>query len=445
MKKPSKDIDIEVYGINYEELNNFLSQYGRTDTVGKTFGIIKFRDKDKNEYDFSIPRKESKVGVGHKGFKVDFPKMTLKEAARRRDFTINTIAYDPLEKKIYDYYGGIEDIKNKIIRHTSKQFEEDPLRVLRGLQFQARFGFDLHPGTAKLMKRIVKRDEFKNLPIERVYEEWKKWAEKGEHHYKIFDYIHRTGLDMHYPHIGKLKNIKQDRMFHPEGDVEEHTKHVLKAAARIAGKKKLKGSDKAVLIYSALTHDLGKINTTKTEFIEKYKRNVVTSRGHEKSGGELAAEFLESIGTDNKVKEKVIKLTENHLAHININSIKKEKGKSGAVIKLSRRLDPATIKELSYLSEADSGGRPPLKQGQHPAMKKVLDIAARHDAFSNKVTPLIYGKDLIKLGYKPGVIMGVIIRKVEEMREDGIITDKNQALKFIEKNKKVFKAESKKN
>jgi len=128
-----KDIDIEVYKISYEELEKILSEYGSVDLVGQTFGVILFKPAGSDmTYDFSIPRKENKVGIGHKGFKIFFDKdMTIKEAGARRDFTWNALAYDPLENKIYDYFGGVKDLEDKIIRHTSDAFSEDALRVLR--------------------------------------------------------------------------------------------------------------------------------------------------------------------------------------------------------------------------------------------------------------------------------------------------------------------------
>ena len=138
-----KDIDIEVYGISYADLEQFLSKYGRVDIVGKSFGVIVFNHfefsdcGDKTKYDFSIPRKENKLGVGHKGFDITLDSnLSVKEASSRRDFSMNALAYDPITDELHDYYGGINDLDNKIIRHTSDAFSEDSLRILRAMNFQ---------------------------------------------------------------------------------------------------------------------------------------------------------------------------------------------------------------------------------------------------------------------------------------------------------------------
>ncbi len=111
-----KDLDIEVYGISYDSLAAFLSRYGRVDLVGKSFGVVKLS----NEVDFSVPRRESKTGAHHRDFQATFdPSITPQEAASRRDFTINAMAYDPLTEEVVDFFGGQEDLKNRVLRATS--------------------------------------------------------------------------------------------------------------------------------------------------------------------------------------------------------------------------------------------------------------------------------------------------------------------------------------
>ena len=140
-----KDLDFEVYGLSYEDLLDALSLWGKCDLVGKSFGVIKFTDNGKGgsgkTFDFSIPRRDSKTGVGHKDFTVTFdPTLTPHDAAARRDFTVNSIMYDPLTELIWDYYNGEVDLRDGILRHTSAAFAEDPLRVLRGMQLICRLG-----------------------------------------------------------------------------------------------------------------------------------------------------------------------------------------------------------------------------------------------------------------------------------------------------------------
>ena len=214
--KSPKDIDFEVYGLNYDELNQILSKYGKADLVGQSFGVIKFVGKDGMDFDFSLPRLDSKAGVGHKDFNVEVRSdLTPEEAAARRDFTINAISYDPITHEIVDPYNGRQDLTNKILRHTSDAFAEDPLRVLRGMQFASRFGFDIAPETAELAQSI--REEFQHLPKERIYEEFKKLVTKGIEPGKALDFLYTTGWSANFPEIHDLKDTPQDSEWHPEG------------------------------------------------------------------------------------------------------------------------------------------------------------------------------------------------------------------------------------
>ena len=137
-----KDFDIEVYGIAYDRLAGILARHGRVDLVGKSFGVVKLTTGG-HDYDFSVPRRDSKLGLGHRDFHAAFdPNITPREAASRRDFTINAMAYDPIADELLDFFGGAGDLKNRVLRATSEAFAEDPLRVLRGMQFACRFDLD---------------------------------------------------------------------------------------------------------------------------------------------------------------------------------------------------------------------------------------------------------------------------------------------------------------
>ena len=428
--KSPKDIDIEVYNINYRDLNEILSKFGKTDTVGKAFGIIKFTDKNGNSYDFSLPRKESKTGVGHKGFDVEFDEdMTPKEAASRRDFTWNALAYDPLTNEIHDYYNGISDLKNNILKHTSEKFNEDPLRILRAMQFQGRYGFDIDKDTLNLMKKMVKDGELDSLALERITEEWSKWASKGKHPSKLFDFLRDTGLIEKLPYLSKLKETEQDPEWHPEGNVEEHTKHVMDAAAKIADRDNLNADDRTVLLFAALLHDIAKPQTTTKEI--KNGKERITSKGHEQAGGKLANEFLKSIGVKQSIIDKIIPLIENHLSHVNIASIKNEKGQLSAIRKLAVKLGDATITDLLRLIEADHSGRPPLETGL-PESGKLLQNLAKKLKVTEKPEPaLITGKDLIKLGFSQGKELGDMLKKVKEAQYDGEFDSKEKGIEWV--------------
>lgn len=429
--KNPKDIDIEVYGMNYEDLQKVLDEFGTTNLVGKSFGIIKFTDELGNEYDFSLPRKESKIGVGHKDFEVHVDaSMTPKEAAARRDFTWNGLAYNPITKEIHDYYGGVKDLKDGILRHTSEQFGEDPLRILRAMQFQARMGMDIAPETIELMRGMVANGDLDNLSKERVSEEWMKWATKGVYPSKMLDFIHQIGLDEKLPFIATLKGTPQDPIWHPEGDVEIHTGHVMDAAAKIADREGLTGDDRAVLIFSALLHDFAKPPTTKTEMKDGVER--ITSRGHEQAGGPFAKEFLNTIGVKKSIIDKVVPIVENHLQHVNIASIQDVRGQDSATRKLAKRLGPATIDELLNLVEADASGRPPLAKGM-PASGRILqEVSSRVGVEKGKQEDILMGRHLLDMGFSPGTEMGRILNKARVAQEDGLFTDIEGAKRWVE-------------
>src|SRR5712692_9969835 len=130
-----KDFDFEVYGIAYDKLAGLLVHLGRIDLVGKSFGVVKLASGGAS-YDFSVPRRDNKIGLHHRDFRATFDEnITPREAASRRDFTINAMAWDPLTGEVLDFFHGREDLKSRTLRATSEAFAEDPLRVLRGMQF----------------------------------------------------------------------------------------------------------------------------------------------------------------------------------------------------------------------------------------------------------------------------------------------------------------------
>ena len=149
---------------------------GQVNVVGKAFEVLKVTVEEGIEFDVSIPRRESKTGKGHKGFQIEGdPSMSIEEAARRRDFSFNSIAADILTGTVYDRFGGLEDLKNKTLRATdSERFVDDPLRVYRAVQFASRYGLTVEPKTFELMKGMIEKGELEHLPSERITEEWEK-------------------------------------------------------------------------------------------------------------------------------------------------------------------------------------------------------------------------------------------------------------------------------
>ena len=306
-----KDFDIEVHGIAYDRLAGLIARHGHVDLVGKSFGVVKLQTED-HAYDFAVPRRDSKFGIHHRDFHAEFDEaIDPRDAASRRDFTINAMGWDPRTGELLDFFDGAGDLQNHVLRATSAAFAEDPLRVLRGMQFACRFDLTLEESTAAMCRTIV--DQYATIATERVGEEFMKWAVKSARPGRIAEYLKASGWDVHFPEIAALAGVPQDPQWHPEGDVGTHTMLVVDAAARIAGRESLEGDGRAVLLFAALAHDFAKPATTMLR--EREGRMRYTSWGHESDGGPMARVFLRRIHIKDGIADQVVPLVENHLAH----------------------------------------------------------------------------------------------------------------------------------
>jgi tRNA nucleotidyltransferase (CCA-adding enzyme) len=421
-----KDLDIEVYGTDYERLVTLLSRFGRVDLVGKAFGVVKLFRGSFGEVDFSLPRRESKIGLHHRDFRTAFEEtITPREAASRRDFTINAIAYDPLRDELLDLFGGAEDLKNRVLRATSEAFREDPLRVLRGMQFACRFDLEVDEATAAMCRSMA--PEYGTLARERIAEEFMKWAVKSERPGRIAEYLKETGWDVHFPEIAALAGVPQDPEWHPEGDVGRHTMLVVDAAARIASRERLQGDERAALLFAALSHDFAKATTT--ELRERDGRLRWTSWDHEAQGGPMARTFLERIGIKNSIVAQVVKLVESHLAHSSI-------GKDAtprAIRRLAMRLAPANIAQLMLLIEADHSGRPPLPGGLPEGAIRIREMAQAQEVERKPQPALILGRHVLPyFDNRPGKHIGEVVDAAYEAQLDGAFSTEAEAREWLE-------------
>ena len=199
-----KDFDLEIHGLSAARVLEILQKNCEVDAVGMSFGVIKVKHLD---LDISLPRKENKTGAGHRGFLVEVsPDLSVAEAAARRDFTVNAIMYDPLNCELLDPHGGIKDLQNKILRHVSSHFSEDPLRVLRGMQFAARMGFEFAPETVKLCSEIDQNE----LAVERIGTEWEKLLLQGMVISKGIGFLRQCGWEKFYPELAALSPEKRE-------------------------------------------------------------------------------------------------------------------------------------------------------------------------------------------------------------------------------------------
>jgi tRNA nucleotidyltransferase (CCA-adding enzyme) len=419
--KVPKDYDIEVFGLSYEELAQALSRWGKVDLVGRSFGTVKLTTQSRAIYDFSVPRRDSKVAVGHKGFeiKVD-PNLNPKEAAARRDFTINALLYDPRSHEILDFHGGIADLNARILRHTSAAFPEDPLRVLRGMQFAARFQLRAAPETLELCQSI--KGSYLELAIERVREEWFKWASKSEKPSAGLLFLRDTGWIEHYPEIAALINTPQDPEWHPEGDVFKHTCHCCDAMAKLPEWREASEESRIVYMLAILTHDFAKPQTTREE-MKKGKMRIV-SPGHDQLGGPVADAFLTRIGALIAIRQRVIPLVVNHMAHF-------QNPTDRGVRKLSKRLEPENIQGLALVMRADQMGRPPKPPLVSETVKALLRKANELRVMEMAPKPVLQGRNLMDLGMPPGPNVGIILNKAYEAQLDGEFFDLKGAYRWL--------------
>jgi tRNA nucleotidyltransferase (CCA-adding enzyme) len=424
--KISKDFDIEIHGLEAERIEEIAKNIGKVSEVGKAFGILKITLNNGLDLDISLPRRESKISSGHKGFEINTdPHMGIEDACRRRDFTINSIIADPLTGEIKDPFNGVEDIKNRVLKITDiETFKDDPLRVLRALQFVGRFGLEIDSETEEVLKQMA--PQLKELPKERLGEEWKKLLLKSEKPSLGLSTGMTLGIlkEIH-PEFPPLAETPQDKEWHSEGDAWIHTLMVVDEAAKIIKREGDMDEDKSLTIMLAsLCHDLGKPNTT----LEDEEGRIV-SPGHEKKGEEPTKKFLATIGTDNIKRDKVVKLVSNHLAPslLYIEETVRNHNMDGAVRKLAKRIHPATIQKLVLIAEADHLGRGDsqrikeeamLPEDNFPAGEWLLEKARNLKVESSKPAHLIKGQDWMDMGFGGGRHIGELIRVSNELRDE---------------------------
>ncbi|HBT76625.1 MAG TPA: hypothetical protein DEB39_06795, partial [Planctomycetaceae bacterium] len=386
-----KDVDIEVYGLDYAAILRALKPRFRVNLVGKSFGVVKVD----NRYDVSIPRREYKTGSGHKGFDVEpDPFMSPQEAMGRRDFTVNAIGMRP-DGTLVDPYQGIRDLEQGVLRATTPAFAEDPLRVLRGMQFAARFGFTMEAGTVELCRRLLPESE--SLSPERVWGEWFKWATKSRYPSKGLLVLKETGWIDAFPEIAALVGTPQNPRYHPEGDVFTHTCLAVDAAVQTAKEMRFAEQDRIVLLFAALTHDFGKPCTT-----VRREDGTWTSPNHAAQGVPFVESFFDRMRAPHWVGEHVKPLVAEHMAHLALPS--EERPSDRIVRRLATRLEPSSIRMWAALCRSDAKGcRATFERHRTQSWQ---EVAERLAVLDEKPRPILQGRDLLPLGFRPGPGMG---------------------------------------
>ena len=401
----NKDIDMEVHGLAPETLRNILSSFGQVMTIGESFGIYAIKGVG---IDIAMPRRERAVGTGHRDFEVSVdPFIGTEGAARRRDFTINAMMQDVLTGEIVDPFGGREDLQKGILRHVNDEsFAEDPLRVLRGAQFSARFGFPLAPETVLLCSRMA----VAGLSRERIEEEMKKALLKAKTPSVFFQVLRQTRqLHDWFPEAERLIGVPQPPLHHGEGDVWNHTMMVLDAAAKYRDRVE----SPMALMTAALTHDFGKPDTT------AQKDGVWHAYGHETAGVPVAETFLRRVTGENRLIANVLNLTRLHMKPNVLFG-------AGSSVKATNRMYDETPLPLTlvYLAIADDEGRitDNRRDGAEAFLLERLEIYREMAA-----RPCVTGKDLLAAGLAGGPAFTDYLAYARKLHLAGVAKD--EALK----------------
>ena len=415
-----KDWDLEVYQLDAQHLRRILDQFGPVNVVGEAFTVYKLG----RHLDVSIPRRERKSGRGHKAFIIEGdPEMSVADAARRRDFTINAILQDPLTKELIDPFEGRLDLERRILRAVSVDtFAEDSLRVLRAAQFASRFQFDIDPRTVELCRSI----DLSDLPAERIWGEMEKLLLQSSRPSVGLEWLRRLGvLEKLFPEIQSLIGVPQDPEWHPEGDVFIHTQLAIDRARELIDD--LSYARQVTVMLATLTHDFGKPATT--EMIEGRWR----SRGHEEAGVAPTESFLNRLNVhtiDNyNVRTQVIALVREHLKPGEFYKKRDEVG-DGAFRRLARRCEP----DLLYrVAKADSLGRnaewvPRNQWYGADAQEWFIQRTKELEVEQRPPEPLLLGRHLLELGLEAGPRIGEITRAVYEMQLDGRVRAVDEAI-----------------
>ncbi|MEZ5418270.1 MAG: HD domain-containing protein [Vicinamibacterales bacterium] len=404
--RPSKDLDLEVFGVPQDDLQAMLAAIGRVEPVGRAFPVYKL-----GPIDVALPRRESKTGRGHTAFAVEGdPHMSFRDAARRRDFTMNAIGWDPLDDEYVDPWDGRADLAARRLRVVDpRTFGDDSLRVLRALQFAARFDATLDDEAGALCRAIPLDD----LPAERLWGEFEKLLLVAERPSIGFALARALGVvEQILPEMVPLYHCPQDPEWHPEGDVWTHTLMVIDEARRRNAD--LGRPELAIVMLAAVCHDLGKPATT--AMIDGRWR----SPGHEAAGVAPATRLLDRFnvrsmdGVD--VRTQVLAITAEHLRPSAFYKAK-DTVRDGAFRRLAQRVD---MELLVRFCRADCHGR--TGAFDCSAMDWFLERARALGVEHEAPRPILLGRHLLALGVAPGPRMGGILRAVYERQLDGAVT-----------------------
>lgn len=353
--------------------------------IGRSFPVFLHPD---TQEEYALARRETKTAPGYRGFEVDFgPEVTLEEDLMRRDLTINAMAEDDAGRLV-DPCGGERDLAEKVLRHVSPAFREDPVRILRVARFAARFdglGFGIAPETLALMREMVAQGEAAALVPERVWQETMR-ALGEDAPKRFFEVLRECGaLKVIFPEIDRLWGVPQPKRWHPEIDTGVHVMMVLEQAARF--------TDKVEVRFAALTHDLGK-GVTPEQYWPRHS-------GHEAASVRLVGEMCERLGAPKRFRTLAEKVARYHGVCHRADELRPDT-KLKVLESLGAFRADSLLEDFLTACEADYRGRLGMTEDAYPA----ADVFRRACAAASTVS----GAALADEGYE-GARLGDELRR----------------------------------
>jgi tRNA nucleotidyltransferase (CCA-adding enzyme) len=437
----SEDIDLEVYGVDPRQLELILVDiFERVGLQGKSFGVFR-SNIGEVELNISLPRLESKQGRRHNDFFIHSdPGLNLKQAAERRDFTINSLAVDAVSGELFDFFQGRADLARRTLRVVNADhFREDPLRIYRAMQLVARFDLTVTPETMILLREMVVEGELEYLAPERIKQEFTKLllAAKPSAGFRLIDEL--GIIEKYFPELHNLKAVAQEVQWHPEGNVWNHTLLAIDQAAQIIRKVAyLERPELLQVMLATLCHDLGK------PMVTKRTGGRWRAHGHEEAGTGPTQSLLGRMGFGPSLTAIVVKCVNEHLKPPQLYQ-QWEKGQlselkyANAVRKLLRRLRPASWRVLLACAEADIRGRafPDASTNPYLPGEMMARVIKDYNLEQESQTSLVNGQDIMIMAEQLGVSIasgpefGRLIGAIEQRRDSGTITSREQALKLL--------------
>jgi len=384
--------------------------FPHTIPVGKSFGVVVVV-LEGIEFEVATFRSDGTYSDGRRPDTITFT--TMEEDAKRRDFTINGLFHDPVTAITYDFVGGMVDLKNRVLRfigNPHERIEEDKLRMLRFIRFALRFALSMDAASCGAINKHA--TDIKQISAERIGEELVKIF-TGPSPDKALELLHESGLLQEVlPEVAALKGLEQGEKYHPEGNVFEHTKLVMKAVA-----------PSMIRRFGALLHDVGKPSAF------RMRDGKHTFYGHETLGADIADHILKRLKFSNEDRAAVVYLVRNHMRFFNI-----ERMKTAKIKKLFR--EPLYF-DLQELHKADVEGSNKDLSTYYVAVERYAELCA-----TLAPPKLLTGYDLLALGLKQGPHFKTILSKVEDLQLENILNTKEEALAYVQQTFLMMKGES---